>query len=121
MTTPLVRITTYFWGCGLTALVNRWSILDHSLNQLRVGTSIMCLDAGAVLKRYVLCPHCRENYLFTLRGIANNPELRCHRCGGRIRLCDRVYEPLVSGVRNTLSEIDFVQSLSSLRVPSLAV
>jgi hypothetical protein len=30
----------------------------------------MGLDAGAVLKRSVLCPHCNEDYLFTLRVIA---------------------------------------------------
>jgi len=28
-----------------------------------------------VLKRSVLCPHCNEDYLFTLRAIADNPEL----------------------------------------------
>jgi transcription elongation factor Elf1 len=78
----------------------------------------MCLDAGAVLKRYVLCPHCREDYLFTLRSIANNPELRCHGCGESIRLSERVYEPLLSDVRNALSEIDSAQRLSSLRAPA---
>ena len=33
----------------------------------------MGLDAGRVLKRPVLCPHCNEEYLFTLRAIADNP------------------------------------------------
>jgi hypothetical protein len=28
--------------------------------------SVMGLDAGKVLKRSVLCPHCDEDYLFTL-------------------------------------------------------
>ena len=65
----------------------------------------MCLDAGTVFKRYVLCPHCKEDYLFTLRAIAHNPELRCHGCGGSIRLSDRD-EALLSDVRNTLDEID---------------
>jgi hypothetical protein len=51
----------------------------------------MCLDTGTVYKRYVLCPHCKEDYLFTLRAIAHNPELTCHGCGGSIRLSDRVY------------------------------
>ena len=66
----------------------------------------MCLDAGLVLKRNVLCPHCKEDYLFTLRAIACNPELRCHGCGGSIRLSDRAYEPLLNDARNTLDEID---------------
>ena len=66
----------------------------------------MGLDAGAVLKRSVLCPHCNEDYLFTLRAIADNPELRCHSCSGSIRLSARVYEPLLSDVRNALDEID---------------
>jgi len=65
----------------------------------------MGLDAGAVLKRPVLCPHCNEDYLFTLRAIADNPELSCHGCGGSIRLSDRVFEPLLRDVRNTLDEI----------------
>ena len=65
----------------------------------------MGLDAGRVLKRSVLCPHCND-YLFTLRAIAGNPELRCDGCGGSIRLSDRVYEPLLSDVKNALDEID---------------
>ncbi len=62
----------------------------------------MGLGAGRVLKQSVLCPRCNEDYLFTLRAIADNPELRCHGCGGSIR----VYEPILSDVRNTLDEID---------------
>ena len=72
----------------------------------------MGLDAGAVLKRSVLCPHCNEDYLFTLRAIADNPELRCHGCGGTIRLSNRVFEPLLRDVRNTLDEIDYSAPLS---------
>jgi len=53
-----------------------------------------------------VCPHCNEDYLFTLRAIADNPELRCYGCGGSIRLCDRVYEPLLRDVENALEEID---------------
>lgn len=34
MATPWMRVTTYFWGCGLTALVNCRSILDHSPSQI---------------------------------------------------------------------------------------
>ena len=66
----------------------------------------MGLDAGRVLKRSVLCPHCNEDYLFTLRAIAGNPELRCHGCGGNIRLSDRAYEQLLSDVGNALEEIN---------------
>jgi hypothetical protein len=42
---------------------------------------VMGLDTGAVFKRPVLCPHCNEDYLFTLRAIAYSQELRCHGCG----------------------------------------
>jgi hypothetical protein len=73
----------------------------------------MGLDTGAVLKRPVLCPHCNEDYLFTLRAIAYNQELRCYGCGGSIRLSDRVYEPLLSDVRNTLDAIDCAQLVPS--------
>jgi hypothetical protein len=66
----------------------------------------MGLDAGRVLKRSVLCTHCNEAYLFTLRAIADNPELRCYGCGGSIRLRDSIYEQLVSDVRNSLAAID---------------
>ncbi len=69
----------------------------------------MGLDTGAVFKQSVLCPHCNENYLFTLRAIADNPELKCHGCGGSIRLRDSVYEPLLREVRNTLDTIDSAQ------------
>jgi hypothetical protein len=73
----------------------------------------MGLDAGKVLKRSVLCPHCNEDYLFTLRAIAGNPELRCHGCGGSIYLGDRVYEPILREVRNTLEAIHSAQSAPS--------
>jgi hypothetical protein len=66
----------------------------------------MGLDAGRILKQSVLCPHCNEDYLFTLRAIADNPELRCHGCGGTIGLSHRFYEPLLRDVRKTLDEID---------------
>jgi hypothetical protein len=51
-------------------------------------------------------PHCNEDYYFALRAIANNPELKCLGCGGRIPLSDRIYEPLLSDVRNILEAID---------------
>lgn len=66
----------------------------------------MGLDTGTVFKRSVLCPHCSEDYLFTLRAIADNSELKCHGCGGSIRIRDSVYESLVSDVRNSLEAID---------------
>jgi hypothetical protein len=70
----------------------------------------MRLDTGAVFKRAVLCPHCNEDFLFTLRAIAGNQELRCHGCGGSIRLSDRIYEPLLRDVRNTLDAIDCAEA-----------
>jgi hypothetical protein len=76
------------------------------MSQIADWISVMYLDAGSVLKRYVLCPHCKDNFLFTLRAIACNTELRCHGCDGDIRLSERVYEPLLSDVRNALSQID---------------
>jgi transcription elongation factor Elf1 len=69
----------------------------------------MGLDTGTVFKRSVLCPHCNEDYLFTLRAIVDNPQLKCHGCGGSIRLRDSVYESLLSEVRNTLEAIDSIQ------------
>jgi hydrogenase maturation factor HypF (carbamoyltransferase family) len=79
----------------------------------------MGLDTGAIFKRPVLCPHCNEDYLFTLRVIAYNQELRCPCCGGSIRLSDDVYESLLSDVRNTLEAIDCAQLMPppSLRSP----
>ena len=69
----------------------------------------MGLDTGTVYKRSVLCPHCNEDYLFTLRAIADNPELKCHGCRGSIHLRGSVYESLLSEVRNTLEAIDSIQ------------
>ena len=92
--------------CGQFTLFDRHAILDHWPSRAVGWGSVMGLDAGRVLKRSVLCPHCNEDYLFTLRAIADNPELRCYGCGGSIRLCDRVYEPLLRDVENALEEID---------------
>ena len=73
----------------------------------RIGSwgTVMGLDTGRVFKRPVLCPHCNEEYLFTLRAIADNPELRCYGCGGTICLRDSIFEQLVSDVRNSLEAI----------------
>ena len=81
----------------------------------------MGLDTGSVFKRPILCPHCNEDYLFTLRAIADNPELRCYGCGKSIRLGNSVYEPLVSDVRTTLEAIDsappsFISARSRLAI-----
>jgi hypothetical protein len=76
----------------------------------------MGLDTGTVFKRSVLCPHCNEDYLFTLRAIADNPELKCHGCGGSIRLGDSVYKPLLSEVRNTLEAVDTTQFDADFRL-----
>ena len=75
--------------------------------------SVMGLDAASVLKRSVLCSHCNEHYYFTLRAIAENPELRCHGCGCSICLRDSVYEPLLSNVRIILEAIHAAQSATS--------
>jgi hypothetical protein len=71
------------------------------------------LDAGRVLKRSVLCPHCKKDYYFTLRAIADNPELRCHGCGINICLRDSRYELLITDVRAALEAIHAVQSVPS--------
>jgi hypothetical protein len=81
----------------------------------------MGLDAGSVLKRLVLCPHCNVDYLFTLRVIVDNTELRCPGCGGSICLRDSVYEPLVSDVRNSLAAIDSAPPSFISARPRLAV
>jgi hypothetical protein len=73
----------------------------------------MGLDAGAVLKRSVSCPHCKEDYCFTLRAIADYPELRCPGCGGDICPTDSVNKPLLGDVRKLLEAIDSTQSASS--------
>jgi hypothetical protein len=78
----------------------------------------MCLDTGAIFKRPVLCSHCNEDYLFTLRAIANNPVLTCHGCGGSIFLRDCVYEPLLRDVRNILEAIDSSQRSHNLLLSS---
>jgi hypothetical protein len=83
----------------------------------------MGLDAGMVLKRSVLCPHCNADYYFTLRAIADNSELRCHGCGGSIRLRDSAYKSLLSDVKNTLDAIHSAQSAPTFITvrPGLAV
>jgi hypothetical protein len=73
----------------------------------------MGLDAGRVLKRSVLCLYCREERLFTLRAIAENPQLKCSGCGSDVCISNNVYEPLLREVRNTLAAIDSTQLTSS--------
>ena len=94
-----------FLACGPFALFNRDTILDHYPRRIGSWGSVMGLDTGTVFKRSVLCPHCNEEYLFTLRAIADNPELRCYGCGGTICLRDSIFEQLVSDVRNSLEAI----------------
>ena len=98
-----------FLRCVQIALFNCRSILDRAPSRVVGWGIVMCLDTGTIFKRPVLCSHCDEDYLFTLRAIANNPVLRCHGCGGSISLRDPVYEPLLRDVRNTLQSIDFFQ------------
>jgi hypothetical protein len=102
-----------FWECGQFALFRRQRIFENTHGRLGGLGKVMGLDTGAVFKRPVVCPHCNEDYLFTLRAIAHNQELRCHGCGGSIRLSDRAYEPLLSDVRNTLDAIDCAQLVPS--------
>jgi len=98
--------------CGQIALFNRHTVLDHAPHG--VG-QVMYLDAGQVLKRAVLCPHCNEDYLFTLRVIAENSELKCPSCGNSICIRDSAYETLVSAVRNTLQAMDSTSTFISPR------
>jgi len=95
-----------FLRCVQIALFNYHSILDHTPSRALSWGIVMCLDTGAIFKRPVVCSHCNEDYLFTLRAIASNPVLRCHGCGRSIFLRDCVYEPLLRDVRNILEEID---------------
>jgi hypothetical protein len=106
---PRVPPFTFFRGCGQFALFNRHTISDHYPSRVVGWGSVMGLDTGTVFKRSVSCPHCNEDYLFTLRAIADNPELKCLGCGGSIRLSDSAYERLLSEVRNTLEAIDSAQ------------
>jgi transposase-like protein len=69
----------------------------------------MCLDASKVLKRSVLCPRCKQDYLFTLRAIADRPQLKCPGCGSHICVNDDVHAPLLREVRNALDAIDWAQ------------
>jgi hypothetical protein len=89
------------------------SIWDDEAAEGVGGGRVMALDAGTVLKRPVLCPHCNEEYYFTLRAISDNSELRCHGCGGSICLRDSVYEPLISNVRAILETIHSAQLVAS--------
>jgi hypothetical protein len=66
----------------------------------------MHLDTGRIFKRPVLCAHCNEHYLFTLRAIAESRELNCPACRTPICLADSDYELLLRDVRNRLHEID---------------
>ena len=73
----------------------------------------MLLDAGQVIKRPVLCRHCHEERLFTLRDIIQNPQLKCHGCGNRICISDSIYSSLIREIRNTLAAIDSIQAAPS--------
>ena len=66
----------------------------------------MGLDTGSIFKRPVLCAHCNEHYLFTLRAIAASSELKCPCCGNTIYIGNSNYEALLRDVRHTLHEID---------------
>jgi hypothetical protein len=63
------------------------------------------VDTGTVFKHPVFCACCNQDYLFTLRAIADNAELKCPTCGNSINICDDGYRHLVSHVRETLEAI----------------
>src|ERR1700730_12714583 len=64
-------------GCGQFALFNGHTISAPTSKSVVSWRSVMLLDAGQVLKRPVVCRHCQDERLFTLRAIAENPQLRC--------------------------------------------
>ena len=68
---PLVPCLNLFLGawpnCTIRSPVDFRSFTQPD----SVGTSVTCLDAGTVFKRYVLCPHCKEDYIFTLQDAHN--------------------------------------------------
>ncbi|SRR6266566_4536851 len=98
-----------FLRCVQIALFNYHSILDHAPSRVVGWDIVMGLDTGTIFKRPVSCSHCNEDFLFTLRAIADNPVLRCHGCGGSISLGDCVYEPLLRDLKNILEAIDSFQ------------
>jgi hypothetical protein len=53
--------------------------LDHSPSRVAGWEASWGLNASTVFKRSVLCLHCNEEYLFTLRAIADSPEFRNHQ------------------------------------------
>ena len=66
----------------------------------------MGLDTGSIFKWPVLCGSCHEDYLFTLRAIAESSQLKCLSCSNIIAIDSADYEPPLSEVRNRLLEID---------------
>jgi hypothetical protein len=78
----------------------------------------MGLDSGLVFKRPVLCSHCNEERLFTLRAIADSPTLKCAGCGSSIQMSHSIYEPLIRDVRKTLAALDSVPSIPFFDQPA---
>lgn len=66
----------------------------------------MGLDTGSIFKQPVRCAHCNEDFLFTLRTIAEGSELKCPACGQAICIGNSNYESLLRDVRHILHEID---------------
>jgi hypothetical protein len=67
------------------------------------------VDTSKVFKRSVACRCCNQAYLFNLRAIANNPELKCPGCGNSIDISDDAYRPLVSQVTAMIAAIECVE------------
>lgn len=79
----------------------------------------LMVDTGKIFKRAVPCPHCNEDYLYTLEAIAQNVQLLCHGCGTGIDLGDIRYAPLVETARSILDDIRVGNAfLETLRLKS---
>lgn len=63
------------------------------------------VDTGRVFKQPVYCPSCHENYLFTLRAIAEQSALICPSCGFHIATSEQRYQHIVTSARATLRDI----------------
>ncbi len=58
-----------------------------------------------VVKHTVFCFSCQQEYLFTLRSIAEEDELRCFGCGNMINTRERRYSSLRDDVTKILDAL----------------
>lgn len=68
-----------------------------------MGTAIRTSE---IFKHSVACSSCRDDYLFTLKAIADLPQLKCPGCGNPINLSDHGYRALVNEIRDTIRSIE---------------